>query len=87
MVDLLRACQIAKNYFLQNSDKKILSKIYEHEKLWIVFGKSEEVEFGSYGISIDKESGKISMFTLPSLENFAIIKASTKIDIPHEFCK
>lgn len=87
MVDLFRACQIAKDYFLKNTDKTIISKVYENDKSWIVFGKSENMEFGGYGISINNETEEISLFTLPSLENFAILEASVKREIPHKFCE
>lgn len=82
MVDLLQACQIAKEYFLENTDKKLISKIYETESLWIVFGKSDGIEYGGSGISIDKQTKDVQLFTLPSLENFAILENAVQHEIP-----
>ena len=87
MVELKQACKLAKEYYEQNTDKKYLSKIYEHEKMWIIYGKSTEVEFGGYGISIDKETAEIKIFTLPSMENFEILDASHIVEVPADYSK
>lgn len=84
MIDILQACKIAKEYFLQNTSKKEISKIYEMESSWIIFGKGEEVEYGGSGIIIDKKSAEAKLFILPSLENFAILENASKHDVPKQ---
>ncbi len=74
MINFECAIQIAKDYFSSKGEHS-LTKIYESDNAWIVYaGKADQVRFGNMGISIDKESGEISNFILPSRENFAILK-------------
>lgn len=87
MIDLNQACKLAKEYYEQNTDKRYLSKIYEHEKMWIIYGKTNEVEFGGYGISIDKATAEIKIFTLPSMENFEILDASRIVEVPKDYAE
>lgn len=85
MIDLMQACEIAIDYYLKNTNKKYISKIYEHQDMWIIFGISDEIEYGGCGISIDKNTGKISMFSLPSEKNFEIIDSSIQCQVPAMF--
>ena len=74
MIDFKRAIEIAGSYFSAKGDSE-LTKIYESDSAWIVYaGKKGQVKYGNVGISIDKISGAISSFVLPSRTNFEILK-------------
>lgn len=87
MIDLNQACKLAKEYYEKNTDKKLLSKIYEHKEMWIIYSKTNEVEFGGYGISIDKETAEIKIFILPSRKNFEILAASRIVEVPKDYAE
>lgn len=87
MINLNQACELAREYYEKNTGKKTLSKIYEHKKMWIVYSKANEIEFGGYGISIDKETAEIKIFTLPLLENFEILDASHIVEVPKDYAE
>ena len=79
MVSFVEALNIAKEYYSQKKDYEI-TKVYENDNSWIVFaGKKNMPRFGSAGISIDKLTAKISVFMLPTRENFEILKNSKLI--------
>lgn len=83
MIDIIKACKLALEYYKENTDKTALSKVYDHKDMWIIYARSDKIEYGGYGISINKNTGEIRMFTLPSQENFAILKDSVLVDIPN----
>ena len=75
------ALTIASEYYKEHGNLSI-SKVYETESSWIIFAsKNGMTRFGSNGISIDKSTGNISSFRLPSRENFAILEAAKKIEL------
>ena len=74
MINFNDAIEIAQKYY-QGKGQSKLTKIYESEDIWIVYaGKKEQPKFGSAGIAIDKETGTVSSFILPSHTNFEILK-------------
>ncbi|MEY8574739.1 hypothetical protein AALD01_10075 [Oscillospiraceae bacterium 21-37] len=74
MIDFSKAVEIARNHFGAKGDSE-LTKIYESDNVWIVYaGKKDQVKYGNMGISIDKITGDISNFVLPSRANFEILK-------------
>lgn len=74
MIDFKNAIEIAQKYY-QEKGQLNLTKIYESENIWVVYaGKKEQPKFGNAGIAIDKETGEISSFILPSRTNFEILK-------------
>lgn len=74
MIDFNKAIEIAKAYYHEKGQFE-LTKIYEAEHIWVVYaGKKDQPKFVSAGISIDKESGEIKSFILPSRTNFEILK-------------
>lgn len=74
MIDFKKAIEIAQKYY-QEKGQLNLTKIYEAENIWIVYaGKREQPKFGNAGIAIDKKTGAISSFILPSRTNFEILK-------------
>ena len=74
MIDFKEAIEIAQKYF-QEKGQSNLTKIYESENIWVVYaGRKEQPKFGNAGIAIDKETGEISSFILPSRTNFEILR-------------
>ena len=81
MIDLHNALDIAKKYYFEKGIEE-LTKVYESDKIWVVYaGKKDQTKFGNAGISIDKETGAISSFILPSRTNFEILRNAKLIDI------
>ena len=81
MIDLNKAIELA-NVFYRGKGQYELTKIYEAEQIWIIYArKDNRPRFGSAGISIDKESGEIKSFILPSDTNLAILKNAKLITI------
>ena len=74
MIDFNNAIEIAKAHFLTKGEQH-LTKIYESENSWIVYaGNPSQIRFGNMGISINKETGEITNFILPSRKNFETLK-------------
>ena len=74
MIDFKKAIEIAQKYY-QEKGQLELTKIYESKNIWVVYaGKKEQPRFGNAGIAIDKETGEMSSFILPSRTNFEILK-------------
>lgn len=81
MIDFHIAVEIARKYYAEKGQQE-LTKVYDTKKIWIVYaGKKDQPKFGNAGIAIDKETGEISRFILPSRTNFEILKNATLIDI------
>ena len=81
MIDFHSAVDLAKKYYVEKGLDE-LTKVYDADKTWIVFaGKKNQTKFGNSGISIDKESGEINRFILPSRANFKKKKKATLIDL------
>ena len=81
MIRLEKAEKIALRYFELNNLGKI-HKMYDSENIWIVFPEREgKLIYSSSGIQISKETGVISMFILPSLKNFEILKTAVEIKL------
>jgi len=81
MIDFEKAKEIAKEYYSGIGMNK-LTKVYENDEMWIVYAtKDDQTQYGGYGISINKETGDISKFILPSKKNFEILKQAKLIVI------
>lgn len=81
MISLEKAEKIALRYFELNNLGKI-HKMYDSENIWIVFPEREgKLIYSSSGIQISKETGVVSMFILPSLKNFEILKTAVEIKL------
>lgn len=79
MISLEKAEKIALRYFELNNLGKI-HKMYDGKNIWIVFPEREgKLIYSSSGIQISKETGVVSMFILPSLRNFEILKAAVEV--------
>ncbi|MGM9521467.1 MAG: hypothetical protein ACI3VB_03205 [Oscillospiraceae bacterium] len=81
MIDLNSALEIARKYYDERGMQD-LTKVYDAENAWIIYaGKKDQPRYGNAGISIDKETGDISSFVLPSRRNFEILKNATLIEL------
>ncbi len=81
IIDFEAAKKIAIEYFCKN-ENFCISKIYEAETVWIVFATNNgKNKYGGYGISIDKKTGNVSKFILPSKENFEILNNAKLIEL------
>ena len=81
MIDFHSAVDLARKYYAEKGLDE-LTKVYDADKTWVVFaGKKDQPKFGNSGIAIDKESGEINRFILPSRANFEILKKATLIDL------
>lgn len=86
MIEYVKACKIALDYFKSNCNKDTLAKALDAETVWIFYGgKADAVEVGGYGITVDKTSGAVEKFILPSPKNFAILKKAKAIELPDKF--
>lgn len=81
MIDFYSAIELARKYYAEKGLEE-LTKVYDADKIWVVYaGKKDQPKFGNAGIAIDKETGEISRFILPSRTNFEILKKATLMDI------
>lgn len=86
MINFNDACQIAVQYFVENTLKTGICKALDTDGIWIFFGgKLNEVEFGGYGVSVNKATGNVEDFILPSDKNFALLDKAIVVEIPAEF--
>ena len=84
MIGLCDARKIAGIYY-QNKGNQEIVKVYETKTAWIVFGGRKGMQkIGGAAINIDKASGDVSTFVLPSKENFEILKNAKLINIEEE---
>lgn len=81
MIDLKTAIKLAEEFFAKIGEKII--QINESKDYFIVFGadSKNEVKYGKSDIKINKISGEITDFILPSPENFKLLRESTKLEI------
>lgn len=84
MITYHEACAVAFGYFQAEEGVVGLAAAMEVDRAWIFYGGSAETanEIGIQGILVDKATGVVSDFILPSEENFALLDASQKVDIP-----
>lgn len=80
MIDYKSAIEIAKNYYQQYGNMT-LTKIFDSKDMWIIYAKqSKQPIFNSVAVSINKSSGEVSSFVLPSRKNFEILKSAKEIE-------
>lgn len=81
MIDFYKAIELARKYYSEKGLEE-LTKVYDADKIWVVYaGKKDQPKFGNAGIAINKETGEISRFILPSRTNFEILKKATLMEI------
>lgn len=82
MIQLDNAIQIAKDYYHSYTNNAEISFIvHETDNLWVIFGeKKGKIKYGGQGITIDKETGEVKYFSLPSKENFKILESAKLVE-------
>lgn len=81
MIDFHKAIELARQYYSEKGLEE-LTKVYDADKIWVVYaGKKDQPKFGNAGIAINKETGEISRFILPSRTNFEILKNATLMEM------
>lgn len=84
MMTYNEGCAIAFGYFQAKDKVAGLATALEADKVWIFYGGSAEAanEIGAQGITVDKATGVVADFILPSKENFVLLDMAEKVDIP-----
>lgn len=84
MLTLNEACIIAKNIFKEECNREDISQILECDNCWIIScgDPDEQAEIDPFGIVIEKNTGNVSDFILPSPEGFGLLKKAKEIKIP-----
>lgn len=86
MIDFVEACGLAKKYYKDKLAITGLAKALDGGDKWFFSGGSpDEVRVGNVVIAISKADGAIETVTLPSKENFALLKSANPIDLPVEY--
>jgi hypothetical protein len=79
-MEYIEALKVAKAYYSQKGAQEI-TKALETSHSWIFFGGAKgKVKIGGSGIIINKETGVIEQFILPSRENFELLKEAIPIE-------
>ncbi len=82
----IEGCERASDYFRRIEGINGIAKALDGKNVWIFYpGKADEITIGGIGICMDKTTGEISDFILPSLENFAILETAVPLDVPNQF--
>lgn len=82
----IEGCERAFDYFYRSEGINGIAKALDGKNVWIFYpGKADEITIGGIGICMDKTTGEISDFILPSLENFAILETAVPLDVPNQF--
>ena len=86
MIDFKSACTIAKAYYEEKLNITGLAKALDGEEKWYFSGGTpDEVRIGNVVVAVDKNDGSIDIVTLPSKENFALLKKAKPVDLPEEY--
>lgn len=84
MMEIKDVIDLAKAYYWERGEQELL-QLSETENMWVAFGgKKGELKVGGSGITINKNTGEIKRFHLPSKENFEMLKNSKKVKIGDE---
>ena len=83
MIDKQKAIEIARTHFQEHGSLTV-TRALENDSMWIFFAgneKSGQVACATHVISVDKQTGEISNFRMPSRESFEILKSSKKVEL------
>lgn len=73
MITLEKAIELAETHYKEMGNLEI-SQIYSTQEVWVMFASlNGRRVFGNTGISIDKNTGDLQPFDLPSKENFELL--------------
>lgn len=83
MINFETACDIASSYYSEKMGVKGIYRPKELEDCWVFNGGTEgDQAIGISKIAVSKQDGGVSLFLLPSRENFARLKEATSIELP-----
>ena len=83
MIDKQEAIEIARKHFQEHGSLTVTGAL-ENDSMWIFVAgneKSGQVAYATRGISVDKQTGEISNFRMPSRESFKILESSKTVDL------
>lgn len=82
MIDKQKAIEIARKYFREFDDSLTMTGAFENDAMWIFFAENlKQVAYVSHGISVDKQTGEVSNFFMPSRESFQILESSKRVEL------
>lgn len=84
-MEYTEACKLAYEYYYEAKGVYGLSQAKDLGKKWIFYSVDQTPLFGGFNISVDKATGEIQPFRLPSEENFALLKSAVILSVPDEF--
>lgn len=83
MMHVKEAFAIAKEYFTSNLGNGSVAKATMSENAWFfISGEINQESIGNVVISVDKQTGEITLVDLLSDDGFALIRATTPIELP-----
>lgn len=83
MIDKQKAIEIARKHFQEHGSLTVTGAL-ENDSMWIFFAENEksgQVAYVTHGISVDKQTGEISNFRMPSRESFQILESSKRVEL------
>lgn len=83
MIDKQKAIEIARKYFQEHGSLTVTGAL-ENDSMWIFFAENEksgQVAYATHGISVDKQTGEVSNFLMPSRESFKILESSKRVGL------
>lgn len=84
MIDFTNALELAKKIYSEKNITDIL-EAYDADGVWIIFGgKKGLTQIGGSGIAIDKTTGAVEDFILPSAKNFDLLNKAKEIDLSEQ---
>ena len=86
MIDYLKACEAASEYFYDKMNIKGLSKALENPDYWFFCGGVPgRMVIGNLIISVSKENGSVEIVEMPSKANREMLKKAWEIKIPETY--
>lgn len=86
MINFESACEVASSYYSEKMGVKGIYQPKELEDCWVFNGGAEgDQAVGISKIAVSKQDGCVSLFLLPSKENFARLKEAASIELPERY--
>ena len=84
MITIENACMLAKRFFKKESYCDSIAQILECDSCWIIVCgyPEDEPEMDPCSVVVEKETGAVSSFILPSPEGFALLRKAKETEIP-----
>ena len=79
MIDMDKACRLAREYFHQMLGLEYTDRILENEEFWFFCsGNGTAVRVGNVIISVNKKNGEITEMPMPSHETVEILRSARR---------